>query len=243
MTKHDVVYDLGSGDGRVIIAAAHYGARGVGVDIDPQRIKEGRANARNAGVANRVQFLQQDLFTADLREATVVTLYLLPKLNVRLRPKLLSELRPGTRVVSHDFTMEDWHPDKELQVPGSSSGHALYYWIIPAETAGIGHWSLPTPTTEQQYTLRLQQHFQGVPLRDFVALARQRLRSPGASYPQRLREGGDAKPLAAEVSSSRRQRSRARRDGLVVVAGVREPASPPRWGWNRGDRSRTEQGV
>jgi SAM-dependent methyltransferase len=162
VTKHDVVYDLGSGDGRVIIAAAHYGARGVGVDIDPQRIKEGRANARNAGVADRVQFLQQDLFTADLREATVVTLYLLPKLNVQLRPKLLSELRPGTRVVSHDFAMEDWQPDKELQVPGSSSGHALYYWIMPAETAGIWHWSLPTPTAEQQYTLRLQQHFQEV---------------------------------------------------------------------------------
>src|ERR671918_34784 len=122
VTKDDVVYDLGSGGGRLVIAAAkHYGARGVGVDIDSQRIQEGRANARNAGVTDRAQFLQQDLFTTDIREATVVTLYLLTKLNLQLRPKLLSELRPGTRVVSHAFDMGDWYPDQKLLVPGSPS--------------------------------------------------------------------------------------------------------------------------
>jgi SAM-dependent methyltransferase len=106
VTKDDVVYDLGSGDGRVVIAAVtRYGARGVGVDIDPQRIEESRANARNAGVADRVTFLQQDLFATDIREATVVSLYLLPKLNLQLRPKLFSDLRLGTRVVSHAFAM------------------------------------------------------------------------------------------------------------------------------------------
>jgi len=163
VTPNDVVYDLGSGDGRVVITAAKdFGARGLGVDIDPQRIQEGRANARKAGVADRVQFLQQDLFETDIREATVITLYLLPKLNVQLRPKLLGELRPGTRVVSHTFTMEDWHPDKELRVPGSSSDHAVYYWVVPADVAGIWRWSVLTPTGEERYRLRLHQRFQEV---------------------------------------------------------------------------------
>ena len=108
VTKNDVVYDLGCGDGRVVISAAkRHGARGVGVDIDPVRIKESRENARKAGVAKRLKFLEQDLFETDFRAATVVTLYLLPKLNLQLRPKLLSELKPGTRVVSHDFDMDD----------------------------------------------------------------------------------------------------------------------------------------
>jgi len=163
VTKDDVVYDLGSGDGRLVIAAAkHYGARAVGVDIDPQRIEESRANARRDGVAERVTFLQQDLFETDIREATVVTLYLLSKLNLQLRPKLLSDLRPGTRVVSHAFAMEDWRPDQELRIPGSPSAHSVYYWVIPADVAGMWHWSLPTPTGERRYALRLQQRFQKV---------------------------------------------------------------------------------
>jgi SAM-dependent methyltransferase len=163
VTKDDVVYDLGSGDGRLVIAAAkHYGARGVGVDIDSQRIQEGRANARNAGVTDRVQFLQQDLFTTDIREATIVTLYLLTKLNLQLRPKLLSELKPGTRVVSHAFDMGDWHPDQKLLVPGSPSDNMVYYWVIPADVAGQWRWSMPTSTGEQRYTLRLQQRFQQI---------------------------------------------------------------------------------
>jgi SAM-dependent methyltransferase len=163
VTPDDVVYDLGSGDGRVVIAAGkHFGARAVGVDIDPERIEEGRTNARNGGLADRVQFLEQDLFTTDLREATVVTLYLLPKLNMQLRPKLLSELRPGTRVVSHAFDMEDWQPDKELRVPGSSSDHFVYYWVVPADVAGTWRWSVPAPPGDQRYTLRLHQRFQKV---------------------------------------------------------------------------------
>jgi SAM-dependent methyltransferase len=163
VTSDDVVYDLGSGDGRVVIAAAtRYGARGVGVDIDPQRVQEGRANARQAGVADRVQFLQQDLFATDLREASVVTLYLLPSLNLQLRPKLLTELRPGTRVVSHDFDMDDWSPDQVLQLPDASYRDSVYYWVIPAEASGVWRWRAPTPTGEQQYALRLQQRFQKV---------------------------------------------------------------------------------
>jgi SAM-dependent methyltransferase len=128
VTKGDVVYDLGSGDGRIVITAARrYGARGVGIDIDPARVAEGERNARAAGVADRVRFLQQDLFDADVRDATVVTLYLLPRINLRLRPKLLADLRPGTRVVSYGFDMGDWAPDGSVEV-GSST---VYLWLVP----------------------------------------------------------------------------------------------------------------
>ncbi len=131
--KDDVVYDLGCGDGRIVITAAKkYGARGVGIDIDPERIKESNENARQAGVTDRVKFLQQDLFTTDFREATVVTLYLLPALNLKLRPKLLSELKPGTRIVSHAFDMGDWKPEKVVTVPGDEHDRTVYYWVVPA---------------------------------------------------------------------------------------------------------------
>ena len=112
VTPNDIVYDLGCGDGRIVITAAKvFGARGVGVDIDPDRIKESHENARKVGVTDRVKFIEQDLFKTDMREATVVSLYLLRDLNLKLRPKLLSELKPGTRIVSHEFDMDDWKPD------------------------------------------------------------------------------------------------------------------------------------
>lgn len=124
----DVVYDLGCGDGRIVIMAAQrFGARGVGVDIDPKRIEEARANAEKAGVAGRTEFRLGDLFDADIREATVVTLYLLPEVNVRLKPKLQRELKPGTRIVSHDFSMgDDWPPERTLRLASDT----LYFWTI-----------------------------------------------------------------------------------------------------------------
>ena len=127
----DVVYDLGCGDGRIVIAAARdYGARGVGIDIDPERIQEAREKARKAGVGALVKFEINDLFAADIRDATVVALYLLPDMNLRLRPKLLKDLRPGTRIVSHDFHMGDWKPDKhQLVDPGSH----IFLWTVPAK--------------------------------------------------------------------------------------------------------------
>jgi ubiquinone/menaquinone biosynthesis C-methylase UbiE len=126
----DVVYDLGCGDGRIVVmAAAKFGARGVGVDIDPKRIEEARANAAKAGVSDRAEFRLGDLFKADIGAATVVTLYLLPEINVRLKPKLLRELKPGTRVVSHDFTMgDDWRPERALKLQNDT----IYFWTIPA---------------------------------------------------------------------------------------------------------------
>jgi SAM-dependent methyltransferase len=127
VTKSDVVYDLGCGDGRIVIAAAQkYGARGVGIDINPQRIIEAQANAKAAGVADRVQFMEQDLFDTDLNQATVITLYLLPQVNLKLRPKLLN-LKPGTRIVSHSFDMGDWKPEQTVNV----NGRTVYYWTIP----------------------------------------------------------------------------------------------------------------
>jgi SAM-dependent methyltransferase len=131
VTDKDTVYDLGCGDGRIVIAAAgKYGARGVGVDINPIRIKESRRNARNAGVSEKVTFIAQDLLKTDLSQATVVALYLDPKMNLRLRPKLLRELKPGARVVSNSFDMGDWKPDKVVKMTVAGSECVIYYWTI-----------------------------------------------------------------------------------------------------------------
>jgi cyclopropane fatty-acyl-phospholipid synthase-like methyltransferase len=130
----DVIYDLGSGDGRIPITAAQkYGARGVGIDINPERIKEANDNLKKANVGDKVKFLTADLFETNISEATVVTLYLLQSLNEKLRPKLFKELKPGTRVVSHAFSMGDaWPPEKTLNV----NGRTVYFWTIPANAAG-----------------------------------------------------------------------------------------------------------
>jgi cyclopropane fatty-acyl-phospholipid synthase-like methyltransferase len=133
VTADDVVYDLGSGDGRIVIAAAKdRGARGVGYEIDPALVKQATDRARSLGLGDRVTFYQGDLFQADLRPATVVTLYLGNELNRRLRPKLLSELRPGSRVVSHNFGMADWVPTQTMEVSSNQGTHTLYLWVVPA---------------------------------------------------------------------------------------------------------------
>jgi 16S rRNA G966 N2-methylase RsmD len=132
VSKDDVLYDLGSGDGRIVVTAAErFGTRGTGIDIDPQRIEEANANAKQAGVTNKVKFLQQDLFNTDLSKATVVTLYLLPQVNNKLRPKLLSQLKPGTRIVSHEFDMGEWKPERTIKVRGPEREHTIYYWTVP----------------------------------------------------------------------------------------------------------------
>jgi ribosomal protein L11 methylase PrmA len=128
--KGDVLFDLGSGDGRIAVTAAKkYGVRAVGIDIDPERIREANENARKNGVEKLVTFRNEDLFKANFREASVVTLYLLPELNVKLRPRLWAELKPGTRIVSHQFDMGDWVPEKKLE----SNGRVVYFWTIPAK--------------------------------------------------------------------------------------------------------------
>lgn len=131
VTSKDIVYDLGCGDGRFVVTAARqFGARGVGIDIDPERIKEARELSKRTGADDKVRFIQGDLFETDISEATVVTLYLLTRLNLKLRPKLQKELKPGTRIVSHAFDMGDWQPEKTESVGGSS----IFLWRIPARS-------------------------------------------------------------------------------------------------------------
>jgi predicted RNA methylase len=128
--KGDVLYDLGSGDGRIpVTAAKRFGIRAVGIDIDPQRIAEANENAHKNGVTHLVQFKREDLFKTKFGDATVITLYLLPELNVKLRPRLLSELKPGTRIVSHQFDMGTWKPDRKVEL----NNRTIYLWTVPAQ--------------------------------------------------------------------------------------------------------------
>ncbi|MGQ9634565.1 MAG: class I SAM-dependent methyltransferase [Bryobacteraceae bacterium] len=129
---NDVLYDLGCGDGRIVISAARLGARGVGIDITPERIKESDENAKAAGVTDRVTFINSDFFEIDVSPATVVALYLLPVTMDKLLPKLRKELKPGTRIVSHNYQFSEWKPDKELQL----DGRILYLWTVPERDSG-----------------------------------------------------------------------------------------------------------
>jgi SAM-dependent methyltransferase len=160
VNNRDILYDLGCGDGRIVVTAAKERKvrRAVGVDLDPDRIRESVDNARQAGVSDRVAFHRKDLFDVDFREATVMTLYLLPSVNLKLRPKLLQELRPGTRIVSHDFDMGEWQPDRTVQAGG---GHTVYFWVIPSNVNGTWTWKGPEGTG-RRYELRLRQAFQNV---------------------------------------------------------------------------------
>ena len=169
----DIIYDLGCGDGRFVITAAKvFGARGVGIDIDPARIQESAENARKAGVSDRVKFMEYDLYKAAIGEATVVALYLETDLNLKLRPKLLRELKPGTRIVSHEFDMEDWKPDNSGVVPNvdlyyqpnipSRKDTHYYFWVVPAKAAGVWRWSVSTSAGKEDFILRLTQQFQEI---------------------------------------------------------------------------------
>jgi precorrin-6B methylase 2 len=153
VTPSDVVVDLGSGDGRTVITAAKLGARARGIEFDPNMVELSQRNAAAAGVAQRAQFAKADIFESDFSDATVVTMFLLPSLNMRLRPKLL-DMRPGTRIVSNSFTMEDWQPDRTETVQNCSQWCTAHLWIVPAKVAGT--WRLP------QGDLELAQQFQNV---------------------------------------------------------------------------------
>lgn len=157
----DIVYDLGCGDGRIVVAAVKdfHAARGVGFDLDPQRIREAEENAQRAGVSDRVHFAVQDIMTADIGDATVVTLYLLNEVNLQLRPRLFQQLRPGTRVISHAFTMGDWDPDQTLHHP-KARGKVVYLWIIPAPVGGRWSWDDDVFGERFHFTLDLNQEFQ-----------------------------------------------------------------------------------
>ncbi|MGZ8197150.1 MAG: SAM-dependent methyltransferase [Burkholderiales bacterium] len=164
----DYLIDLGSGDGRIVVTAAKkYGTRGFGVDLNPTRIDEANENARKAGVTDKVQFHQRDLFETDLSAATVVTMYLLPRVNLELRPKLL-DLKPGTRLVSHDFSMGDWKPDTHEEVEakdkyGGSGGRSdVYLWIVPAKVAGTWRAQMELRGKPVNYELTFEQEYQAL---------------------------------------------------------------------------------
>ena len=168
VTPQDYLIDLGSGDGRIVVTAAKkYGARGFGVDLNPLRIKESLDNVAKAGVGDRVAFQQRNLFETDLTEATVITMYLLPRVNLDLRPKIL-ELKPGTRIVSHDFSMDDWKADESasLEVPDKYGGgggpgtSTIYFWVVPARVTGPWQWQLTVAGKPLEYEMVLEQNFQ-----------------------------------------------------------------------------------
>lgn len=156
----DYVIDLGSGDGRIVIAAAKRGASGHGIDLDPERIAEARKNARKEKVDDKVLFKEQDIFETDISEASVITMYLLPSVNKKLRPELLDELQPGTRVVSHSFDMGDWEPDREvtLSSENTSRTHTIYYWVIPAKVDGGWNWTV----NGKDFTMEVDQQYQNI---------------------------------------------------------------------------------
>jgi hypothetical protein len=163
VTSADVVYDLGSGDGRLVVAAAQvFGARGVGVELDAGLISQSNENAYRAGVSDRTTFLWRDFFATDIATATVVTLYLSEDTNRRLRPKLLRELKPGARVVSHAFTMGDWRPDRVDDFRSAPHRSTLYLWVVPAVVEGTWRFTLASVGGPRRCTLRLQQRFQDI---------------------------------------------------------------------------------
>jgi hypothetical protein len=156
ITPQDVVVDLGSGDGRIVIAAAKkFGARGFGVDIDADLVREANDNARKQGVAERVQFFQRDIFATDISQASVVTLYLLTGMLERLKPKLLNELKPGARVVAHEFAIPGWRPDLHVNISKD-----IYLWVVPAQVAGKWELAAQLPGGPRRYEFELAQQNQ-----------------------------------------------------------------------------------
>lgn len=160
VNSSDFLIDLGSGDGRIVVtAASKFGARGFGVDLNPKRIAEALDNAKAAGVSDRAQFFQKNLFETDFSQATVVTMYLLPDVNLQLRPKVL-DMKPGTRIVSHDFDMGEWKPDQAITMRSNITGYSdrIYFWVVPAKVAGTWQWS----DGNEKPVLTLDQTFQRI---------------------------------------------------------------------------------
>jgi SAM-dependent methyltransferase len=227
VTATDYVIDLGSGDGRLVREAARrYGARGLGVERDPGLVARSLELARQDGVAGKVTFVAQDLFETDIRAASVVTLYLLPEVNAKLRPRLLANLRPGTRVVSHDFDMGDWAPDEVAEVQssdkfGEGGDSTIYLWIVPADLSGRWKWRLEAAGQSIDYELEVAQRLQKVEGSARVAGSVQKV--------EQFSLRGDAVSfvLVAEIKGSTVRQHYSGRvrgetlEGSVVLSGVR----------------------
>ncbi len=226
----DFVIDLGSGDGRIVIAAAKQrGARGFGVEIDGALINEARRGAKRQGVADRVEFREENLFITDFDRASVLTLYLFPRLLMQLRPRFFGELRPGTRIVSHDFDMADWRPDAQVTVPVPDKPYGppsseVYLWIVPANAAGAWHWRLPDGGAEAGYELALSQTFQMLEGRPVVG------GRPGRLEGGRMRGDEIRFILAADVDGrAPRQDYAGRINGDTIAGTVKVAGSEQAW--------------
>ncbi|NLE02691.1 MAG: class I SAM-dependent methyltransferase [Fibrobacter sp.] len=159
LKKNDILFDIGCGDGRIVInAAKKYGIRSVGIDLDPYRIAESMENAKRFSVENLVTFINGNIFEIDISAATVVTMYLLSSVNINLRPRLFEMLKPGSRIVSHDFHMDKWPADKKLQF----EAHSLYSWTVPENCSGVWHWSTNEDSGPTQYAIQIRQQFQKI---------------------------------------------------------------------------------
>ena len=221
LNANDYVIDLGSGDGRILITAARqYGVRGMGVDLDPQLVRESVDNARMNGVADRVVFQQRNLFDTDIRKATVVTLYLLPEVNMKLRPRLLGDLRPGTRVVSHGYGLGDWEPDLKMSVRGT--GSEVFFWVVPAQVAGSWSAKVTAQDTTQLLEIEFMQKFQ-----DLEGRAR---RDGKLAHVRDARIEGDRLSfvLIDDVDHFHRQHFEGRVRGGAIEGTVRGGGSAPR---------------
>jgi len=220
----DHVIDLGAGDGRIVIAAAKQrGARGTGVEIDGALVGTARREAQREGVAGRVEFMEQSLFLAEIGQATVITMYLNPRLMMQLRPRLFAELRPGTRIVSHDFDMESWRPDGRVTVPVPDKPYGppsseVYLWIIPGNAAGAWQWRSPGGAGPVEYELTLSQTFQMLEGRALIG------GQPGRLEGGRMRGDEIRLMLAAEVGGrTLRHEFSGRVDGDAINGKVRLP--------------------
>jgi hypothetical protein len=240
----DFVIDLGSGDGRIIITAARkFGARGFGVEIDGELVNRARGEARRQGVADRVEFLEENLFVTEIGRATAMTLYLYPRLLMQLRPRFFGELKPGTRIVSHDFDMEDWRPDARVTVPVPDKPYGaprseVYLWIVPANAAGAWQWRLPAGGAGADYELVLSQSFQVLEGRPVVG-----------GRPGRLEGGGMRGDeirfiLAADVDGrAQRQEYVGRVSGDTLVGKVKAAGGEQEWKATRVRRGSIKLGV
>lgn len=237
--KTDLLYDLGCGDGRIVIGAAQkYGARGVGIDIDPERLKECAENAAKAGVQDKVRFVQGDLFQADFHEATVMTLYLLTSVNLKLRPKLLKELSPGTRLVSHNFGMDEWKPDESSVVKVEDTTHDVFLWIIPANVSGTWRWQMGNPRADWEMTLR--QHFQSLlgsvtVNKTPVLLKNAAIAGPAVKFGAEIQSGSDIISLEFEG----RTRANAITGTVKIIQGRKNSV----WAWNASRDVGTERPI
>lgn len=205
----DNLIDLGAGDGRIVIeAVSKRGARGTGIELNPHLVKIALEEAKKQGVNDKAKFLEGNLFDFDLRGASVLTMYLFPQINIRLRPRLFEQLKPGTRVVSHDFHMDEWRPDmqREVPVPGKSYGppkSTLYMWVMPANAAGTWRWRLPLNNTPVAFEATVVQRFQKLEMTataDGMKAAVGEVQLRGDEIRFRLAQGQSGQPIAFEFS-------------------------------------------